>query len=165
MIGGIATGRRAANLASFNGGRQRLTTSRPSEGTSPAPIDTLFIFPHAGGSAAEYKPFARGFTMDAKRIAVQYPGRADRHDVQDISSISALADEIHPMLAPSMVGARVAFFGHSMGGLIAFDIARRVEQAGGRIEALFVSASPAPGTEDTSSSGAQTPSCSTWWRP
>ncbi|BBY15867.1 thioesterase II family protein [Mycolicibacterium litorale] len=122
-----------------------MTTSRPSEGTSPAPIDTLFIFPHAGGSAAEYKPFARGFTMDAKRIAVQYPGRADRHDVQDISSISALADEIHPMLAPSMVGARVAFFGHSMGGLIAFDIARRVEQAGGRIEALFVSASPAPG--------------------
>ncbi|MGE2716622.1 thioesterase II family protein [Mycolicibacterium litorale] len=122
-----------------------MTESTPSEGTAPAGIDTLFIFPHAGGSAPEYKPFARAFTMAAKRIAVQYPGRADRHDVPEMTSIGTLADAIHPMLAPSTVDSRVAFFGHSMGGLIAFDIARRIEQAGGHVAALFVSASPAPG--------------------
>jgi surfactin synthase thioesterase subunit len=40
---------------------------------------------------------------------------------------------------------RIAFFGHSMGGLIAFEVARRFESAGNPITALFVSASAAPG--------------------
>jgi surfactin synthase thioesterase subunit len=76
---------------------------------------------------------------------VQYPGRAGGHDVPDLASITALADDIYPMLRPTVTGARVAFFGHSMGGLIAFDIARRLERDGDSIAALFVSASPAPG--------------------
>jgi surfactin synthase thioesterase subunit len=108
-------------------------------------VQMLFIFPHAGGSAAGYKPFARAFTMEAKRIAVQYPGRAGGHDVPDLASISALADDIYPLLRPKVTGSRVAFFGHSMGGLLAFDIARRLERDGDSIAALFVSASPAPG--------------------
>lgn len=108
-------------------------------------VKTLFIFPHAGGSAAGYKPFARAFTMDVKRIAVQYPGRAGRHDVPDLASISALADDIYPLLRPNITGSCVAFFGHSMGGLLAFDIARRLERDGDSIAALFVSASSAPG--------------------
>ncbi|KUI38196.1 thioesterase [Mycobacterium sp. IS-1496] len=113
--------------------------------TTQSAVETLFIFPHAGGSAAGYKPFARAFTMDAKRIAVQYPGRAGRHDVPDLASIPALADDIYPLLRPKISGSRVAFFGHSMGGLIAFDIARRLEQDGDSLAALFLSASPAPG--------------------
>jgi surfactin synthase thioesterase subunit len=39
----------------------------------------------------------------------------------------------------------VAFFGHSMGGLVAFEVARRFEAAGNPIAALFVSACAAPG--------------------
>ncbi|MFS0896201.1 thioesterase II family protein [Mycolicibacterium litorale] len=117
----------------------------PSHATAPSAVETLFIFPHAGGSAVGYKPFARAFSMDAKRIAVQYPGRVGGHDVPDLASITALADDVYPMLRPSIAGSRVAFFGHSMGGLLAFDIARRLEQDGNPIAALFVSASPAPG--------------------
>lgn len=122
-----------------------MNNATPSNATGPSAVETLFIFPHAGGSAAGYKPFARAFTMDAKRIAVQYPGRVGGHDVPDLASITALADDIYPMLLPKITGSRVAFFGHSMGGLIAFDIARRLEQDGNSIAALFVSASPAPG--------------------
>lgn len=122
-----------------------MNSATPLSATAPAAVETLFIFPHAGGSAAGYKPFARAFTMDAKRIAVQYPGRAGRHDVPDLASISALADDIYPLLRPTITGSRVAFFGHSMGGLLAFDIARRLERDGDCPAALFVSASPAPG--------------------
>jgi surfactin synthase thioesterase subunit len=113
--------------------------------TNP-PVQSLYIFPHAGGSAGAYAPFARAFSMDIKRVAVQYPGRADRHDVPDITSIPDLADDIYKLLVPTIApDARIAFFGHSMGGLVAFEVARRFEAAGKPIAALFLSASPAPG--------------------
>jgi surfactin synthase thioesterase subunit len=114
-------------------------------GSTPA-VQTLYIFPHAGGSAASYVPFARAFSTDMKRIAVQYPGRPGGHDLPDLTSIPALADDVYKMLAPTTgPDARVAFFGHSMGGLVAFEVARKFESAGKPIAALFVSASPAPG--------------------
>jgi surfactin synthase thioesterase subunit len=49
------------------------------------------------------------------------------------------------MLAPPEPDDKVAFFGHSMGGLLAFEVARRFEVAGSPIDALFVSACAAPG--------------------
>jgi surfactin synthase thioesterase subunit len=122
-----------------------MNSATPLSASAQTAVETLFIFPHAGGSAAAYKPFARAFSMVAKRIAVQYPGRAGGHDVPDLASISALADDIYPLLRPKITGSRVAFFGHSMGGLLAFDIARRLEHDGDSLVALFVSASPAPG--------------------
>lgn len=110
------------------------------------PLDTLYIFPHAGGSAGSYAPFARAFSIDIKRVAVQYPGRTGQHDVPDIASVPALADDICKMLTPANApDARIAFFGHSMGGLVAFEVARKFEEMGKSIAALFISASPAPG--------------------
>lgn len=121
--------------------------SSQSPAESPAVVEALYIFPHAGGSAGAYVPFSRAFSIDMKRIAVQYPGRPDRHDVPDITSIPALADDVYKMLATGNVPhTRVAFFGHSMGGLVAFEVARRFEAAGKPIMALFLSASAAPGS-------------------
>jgi surfactin synthase thioesterase subunit len=123
----------------------------PASVAKPSPVSTgivraLYIFPHAGGSASAYAPFARAFSLDMKRIAVQYPGRTDRHDVPDIESIETLAADVHTMLsANNITDTPVAFFGHSMGGLIAFEVARKFEANGGSIAALFLSASPAPG--------------------
>lgn len=118
------------------------------DGTPPRPtsVRALYIFPHAGGSARAYAPFARAFSLDIKRIAVQYPGRTDRHDVPDIESIPALAADVYAMLAANEITKTpVAFFGHSMGGLIAFEVARKFEASGAPIAALFLSSSPAPG--------------------
>jgi surfactin synthase thioesterase subunit len=106
---------------------------------------TLYIFPHAGGSASFYVPFARAFSTDVKRIAVQYPGRNGAHDVGSFTTVPALADKACEKLPPPAPGATVAFFGHSMGALVAFEVARRFEAAGARIGALFVSACAAPG--------------------
>lgn len=107
---------------------------------------TLYIFPHAGGSAEYYVPFAKAFSSDIKRIAVRYPGRAGTHDLGSFTSISDLADKVCQMLPPpEQPDHKVAFFGHSMGGLLAFEVARRFEVAGNPIAALFVSAAAAPG--------------------
>jgi surfactin synthase thioesterase subunit len=102
----------------------------------------LYIFPHAGGSPSFYVPFAKAFSAGTKRIAVQYPGAQDGHTA--VPSIQALADTLHGILAKGPAGP-VAFFGHSMGALVAFEVARRFESAGNPICALFVSSCAAPG--------------------
>jgi surfactin synthase thioesterase subunit len=106
----------------------------------------LYIFPHAGGSAEYYVPFAKAFATDIKRIAVRYPGRGGNQGLGSFTGITDLADKVCQMLAPPEgPDEKVAFFGHSMGALLAFEIARRFEAAGTPIAALFVSACAAPG--------------------
>ncbi|MCW2517093.1 MAG: Thioesterase [Mycobacterium sp.] len=106
----------------------------------------LYIFPHAGGSAEFYVPFAKTFTTDVKRVAVSYPSRRGSHDLSSFSSIPELADQVWGKLSRGEEdSAQVALFGHSMGALVAFEVARRFEQAGNPVAALFVSACAAPG--------------------
>ena len=112
----------------------------------PGDTPKLYIFPHAGGSAQYYVPFAKTFSSEIKRIAVQYPGQSGSHDLRSFTSISDLADRVCEMMSPlDQSDGKVAFFGHSMGALLAFEVARRSEAAGNPIAALFVSACAAPG--------------------
>jgi surfactin synthase thioesterase subunit len=108
---------------------------------------TLLIFPHAGGSAEYYVPFAQAFTTDVKRVAVQYTGRDGVHDVGAFTGISELAEKVCAMLSAHdrAQGGSTALFGHSMGALVAFEVARRFEEIGKPVAALFVSACAAPG--------------------
>jgi surfactin synthase thioesterase subunit len=128
-------------------GAIQMNAGMPQSGAGSATaIQTLYIFPHAGGSAGSYIAFSRAFTNGMRRIAVQYPGRHHQHDLPDITSISSLADDIYTMLrSTNEPDGRVAFFGHSMGGLVAFEVARKFEADDKPIAALFLSASPAPG--------------------
>jgi surfactin synthase thioesterase subunit len=105
----------------------------------------LYIFPHAGGSARYYVPFASAFSDDIKRIAVQYPGRSGTHDLASFTGIPELARRVCKTLSPLESSGSVAFFGHSMGALLAFEVARRFEAQGSPVAALFVSACAAPG--------------------
>lgn len=109
-------------------------------------IRKLYIFPHAGGSPQYYIPFSKAFTTEVKRVGVQYPGKGGNHDLGSFTSIEDLADQVVTTLPPfDPADGPVAFFGHSMGALLAFEVARRFEAAGNRIAALFVSAAGAPG--------------------
>jgi surfactin synthase thioesterase subunit len=106
----------------------------------------LFIFPHAGGSADFYVPFARAFSPSVSCVAVQYPGKRTGKDLSKYTGIGELADKLAEMVKPEEIpGGEVAFFGHSMGALLAFELALRFESAGNPISSLFVSASAAPG--------------------
>jgi surfactin synthase thioesterase subunit len=107
---------------------------------------TLYIFPHAGGSPSFYVQFARTFTADIKRIAVQYPGRRGTHDLAGFTSVPELAERVCKTLSPGDTSSGpIAFFGHSMGAMVAFEVARRFEAAGNPVAALFLSACAAPG--------------------
>ena len=102
----------------------------------------LYIFPHTGGSAEFYVPFARAFAAVRNAWRSSPRGNAPARTCR-YTSISELADKLCAMLKPADAPAgQVAFFGHGLGALLAFEVALRFEQAGNPIAALFVSASP-----------------------
>ena len=104
----------------------------------------LVCFPHAGGSASYYFPMATALSPEIDVYAVQYPGRQDRHSEPFVESIAELADQVVAELQP-VLDAPVALFGHSMGAVLAFEVAHRVEARGGRRPAVvFASGSRAP---------------------
>ncbi|MEU5793411.1 alpha/beta fold hydrolase [Streptomyces sp. NPDC047813] len=103
----------------------------------------LVCFPHAGGSATYYFPLSAALRGTADVVAVQYPGRQDRHAEKGIETIAELADRAHEALQP-YADRPLTFFGHSMGALVAFEVARRFEHDGEGPVHLFASARRAP---------------------
>ncbi|WP_327352452.1 thioesterase II family protein [Streptomyces sp. NBC_01304] len=85
----------------------------------------LFCLPHAGGSASAFVPLARLLAPAVDVLAAQYPGRQDRRGEPAVEDIAALADilaeEVHRQAT-----APYALFGHSMGALLAYEVARRL---------------------------------------
>jgi pyochelin biosynthetic protein PchC len=105
---------------------------------------SLFCFPHAGGAASYFHPWSASLAPGIEVLAVQYPGREDRAVEPCVTNIPDLADQIHAALRPSLPRT-FAFFGHSMGAILAFEVARRIAREEGRGPAhLFVSGRSAP---------------------
>ncbi|MDG4830641.1 alpha/beta fold hydrolase [Solwaraspora sp. WMMD1047] len=106
----------------------------------------LVCFPHAGAGASCFFPLARILPSEIGVLGVQYPGRQDRYREPCIESIPLLADRIHEALLP-LLDRPFALFGHSMGGLLAFEVARRCESDGNaRPSWVCVSGRRAPST-------------------
>jgi pyochelin biosynthesis protein PchC len=104
----------------------------------------LFCFPHAGGAASYFHPWSASLAPGVEVLAVQYPGRENRAVEPCVTNIPDLADQIHAALRPSLPGT-FAFFGHSMGAILAFEVARRIAREEGRgLAHLFVSGRPGP---------------------
>jgi pyochelin biosynthesis protein PchC len=87
----------------------------------------LVCFPHAGGSASYYFTMSQALAPSIEVLAVQYPGRQDRRREAFIDNIPALADHIFDALSP-LSNYPFAFFGHSMGAILSFEVANRFEQ-------------------------------------
>ncbi|MEV8598197.1 alpha/beta fold hydrolase [Streptomyces sp. NPDC052012] len=111
-------------------------------GTTDHPKARLICFPHAGGSANFYFRFARAFT-DLDVYGVQYPGRQDRRREPFRNSIPELADEIAGHLA-EWNDLPVVLLGNSMGALVAFEVAFRLESLGNPPLSLFACGRVAP---------------------
>lgn len=77
-------------------------------------------------------------------VPVQSPGREERIDDPPISDMAPLVTAIHEEVLPS-IKPPFAFFGHSLGALVAFELARLIEARGATTPvALFASSCRAP---------------------
>lgn len=106
----------------------------------------LIIFPHAGAGVAAYRRLARGQAEVFHPVIVRLPGREERLDEPPYRSIGALVRALAPALWPLLV-ARPVLYGHSMGALVAFEVARYTRDVCGAEPAcLIVSGCAGPKT-------------------
>lgn len=111
----------------------------------------LFCFPYAGGSALVYRTWAQKFPASVEVVAIQLPGRSTRIREPPISKLTELVEPIASALAP-FLDKPFAFFGHSMGALICFELTRFFRRQGQALPwHMFVSGRSAPqlNSEDT----------------
>jgi surfactin synthase thioesterase subunit len=101
----------------------------------------LFCFHHAGGSASMYYPWANMLPDFVELVAVQLPGRAERMAEPHYQSMDALIQDLVQVITPEL-DRPFAFFGHSMGCLVAFALTRELRRQGKPLPTqLFLSAS------------------------
>ncbi|SDH46576.1 Surfactin synthase thioesterase subunit [Lentzea fradiae] len=111
----------------------------------PAPDDAprLVCFPHAGGSAGWFSRLGAELAGEVRLSAVQYPGRLDRLRDGLVDDLCVLAELVSGALDVED-GRPVSLFGHSMGAVVAFEVARRLRAASVPVAHLFVSGRVAP---------------------
>ncbi|WP_242608919.1 thioesterase II family protein [Actinomadura formosensis] len=85
--------------------------------------------PHAGGSASFFFPVSRALAPAVEVLAVQYPGRQDRRHEPNIADLSDLADQIFAAIS-HLDDRPMALLGHSMGAVLAYEVALRMQDAG-----------------------------------
>ena len=104
-----------------------------------API-RLFCFPYAGGGPATYRRWGDALRGVAQVCPVALPGRAPRLSERPLARLDELVEQIADGLGPHL-GGPFAFFGHSFGGLVAYEVACALAARGGPLPLrLFVSA-------------------------
>jgi len=104
----------------------------------------IFFFPYAGSGPSVFSKWNTDLPANIEAQIVHYPGRGSRHNETPIKSLLALVEELTQAIQP-LLDKPFIFFGHSMGGTVAFELARHLRQSGlPQPDILFVSACGAP---------------------
>lgn len=103
----------------------RSFASRPHAGAR------IYAFPFAGGSAAVYRGWADRLPSSVDLRAVQLPGRQDRMAQAPATDLAGLVRTLADELREDLTDVPFAFFGHSMGALLSFELARELRRSGG----------------------------------
>lgn len=87
----------------------------------------LFCFPYAGGNAQAFRGWQRYFLPDIDLCLVHLPGRGKRIDEPMFTRLDLLVQTVADLIT-SEPQPPYALFGHSMGALISFELARELRR-------------------------------------
>lgn len=99
----------------------------------------LFCLPPAAGAASGYRSWLTRLAPRVEVIPVQLPGRESRFVEEPLTCAAELVTRLTDAVGPE-TGPRYAVFGHSMGALLAYDLACALADAGRPPAHLIVSA-------------------------
>jgi surfactin synthase thioesterase subunit len=118
--------------------RQRAPASAWFPGIDQVPEPRLFWFPHAGGGTSS------GRTVGIPHVPVRLPGRESRAAEAPFERMAPLVETLANVIDPYL-NQSFAFFGHSMGAIIAFELSRLLRARGRPLpRVLIASAARAP---------------------
>ncbi len=90
----------------------------------------LFCFPYAGGAAASYNPFREFLSSDIELRAIELAARGRRMREPNYNSIDDAVDDVFNIIRNELNEGPFAFFGHSMGSMIAYELAHKLRDNG-----------------------------------
>lgn len=109
-----------------------------------APLMRLYCFSYAGGSAAAYAGWQALLGPMVEVCAVQLPGHGARMGEAPLSALAQVVEAVAAVIA-CQGPLPFAFFGHSLGALLAFELARHCMRHRLAMPVrVFVSGSDAP---------------------
>jgi surfactin synthase thioesterase subunit/glycosyltransferase involved in cell wall biosynthesis len=118
--------------------RRRAPASAWFPGIDKAPMPRVFWFPHAGGGTSSVQ------AMGLRHIAIRLPGRESRLAEAPFERMAPLIEALAVAIEPYTADA-FAFFGHSMGAVVAFELARALRRRGLPLPRILIaSAARAP---------------------
>ncbi|MGN9844409.1 thioesterase II family protein [Nonomuraea sp. H19] len=106
----------------------------------------LVCLPFAGAGASFFRGWQRSAPEELNILPVQLPGREERFADRPHTDAARAAEEACAQVLARIGNApRVALFGHSLGAVLAYELAHRLGGVTGvRLARLFVSGSPGP---------------------
>lgn len=86
----------------------------------------LVCFPYAGGGASAFYSWKK--LSDLCILPIQLPGRESRISESPHSKLRKVVEEISRDIETILRDNEIVFFGHSMGALLAFEVARQLNR-------------------------------------
>lgn len=104
----------------------------------------LFCFPHAGGSVPTFHSWIPDLPEEIELCVIQLPGRGARFRERPYVQMADLIEKLAELILPKL-DKTYSFFGHSLGALISFELARNLrDTTEEQPSTLFVSSCKGP---------------------
>lgn len=108
-------------------------------------ITKLFCIPYSGGSAMRYNEWKSHLDSRIQLYPLELAGRGRRFHQSLYNNISEVVDDLYKTVEREITHSNYAFFGHSLGGIIVYELAHKLIETIQRYpQHLFFSGSNPP---------------------
>ncbi len=101
------------------------------------PLLRFVCFPHAGGNATTYRPWAEWLPEEVELLIVQPPGRSSRLLEAPIDCMAEIVEQLSSALL-SQLCVPTVFFGHSLGAKTAYAFIHKLQDIGFQLPEHFI---------------------------